>query len=57
MLSQVAASVVYKPACIVEKALSLTWFSNPSVVAPPTFTVCPSSLSLFHLSLGCLKIP
>jgi len=57
MLSQVAASVVYKPACIVEEALSLTWFSNPSVVAPQTFSVCPSPLSISHLPLGHLKVP
>jgi len=52
MLSQVAASVVYKLTCIVERGLKPNLVSNPSVVAPQTSSVCPSPLSLSHLSLG-----
>jgi len=53
-LSQVAASVVYKPACIVERGLKPDLVSNPSVVAPQTLSVCPSPLPLSHLPLGRL---
>jgi len=53
-LSQVAASVVYKPACIVERGLKPDLVFYPSVVAPQTFPVCPPPLSLSHLPLGCL---
>jgi len=45
-LSQVAASVVYKPACIVERGLKPDLVFNPSVVAPPTFLCAFLSLSL-----------
>jgi len=54
MLSQVAASVVYKLACIVERGLKPDLVFYPSVVAPQTFLVCPSPLSLSHLPLGRL---
>jgi len=55
-LSQVAASVVYKLACIIERGLKPDLVFYPSVVAPPNFLVCPSSLSLSHLPLGRLKV-
>jgi len=55
-LSQVAASVVYKLACIVERGLKPDLVFYPSVVAPPTFSVCLPSLSLSHFPLGRLWI-
>jgi len=58
-LSQVAASVVYKLACIVERGLKPDLVFNPSVVAPPTFFVLSPSLSIsspFGSPQGLLRL-
>jgi len=55
MLSQVAASVVYKPACIVERGLKPDLVFNPSVVAFTSSVVCLHPC-LSPFSLDRLKV-
>jgi len=55
MLSQVAASVVYKLACIVERGLKPDLVFNPSVVAFTSSVVCLHPC-LSPFSLDRLKV-